>query len=433
MLASCDSEPIHLLGAIQPIGFLLSVSSDWIVVRASTNVHTFLGVRHDAEIVGRPATNCMAADLLHDIRGRLQIASGNGIVERLFGKRLAPGSPSYDVAIHVSGNETIIEFEPSVGANGPPLSILRSMIARVERQTSMRFIYREAARQVRALTGFDRVMVYRFDEDGAGEVVAELADRDLPPFLGLRYPASDIPAQARALYLRNFLRIISDVDAAPVPITPALSPAGVALDLSMSSLRSVSPVHIEYLRNMGVKASMSVSIIQHGKLWGLIACHHGKPVRSSLETRSTAELFGQMFSYLLETREREDDILHETRSREVPADWIATAFSSPDAFLQNIPDFLAGVADYIAADGIGVYHSGEISLSGSSPTRTEFLELIGFLNKSAPGRVFRPLVSAKCSRRPWTIRRDRPGSFQYRSRAPPATTWCSFGRKSRRP
>jgi light-regulated signal transduction histidine kinase (bacteriophytochrome) len=117
-------------------------------------------------------------------------------------------------------------------------------------------------------------MVYRFADDGTGEVVAESAVSDLPPFLGLRYPASDIPVQARALYRRNYLRIISDANAEPVPILPATVPEGGELDLSMSGLRSVSPIHLEYLRNMGVRASMSISILQRGELWGLIACHH---------------------------------------------------------------------------------------------------------------------------------------------------------------
>jgi light-regulated signal transduction histidine kinase (bacteriophytochrome) len=144
-------------------------------------------------------------------------------------------------------------------------------------------------------------MVYRFDEDGAGEVVAESAGGELSSFLGLRYPASDIPSQARALYERNYLRIISDVDADSVPIVPRLLPGGQPLDLSMSILRSVSPMHLEYLSNMGVKSSMSLSILQGGRLWGLIACHHySREHHLGLEIRSTVELFGQMFSYLLE-------------------------------------------------------------------------------------------------------------------------------------
>src|SRR3978361_560577 len=236
-LASCESEPIHLLGAIQSIGFLLSITADWFILRASANAHTFLGATE--EIIGQPARNFLAADLLHDIRGRLQIAAGTGIVERLFGQRLVAGSARYDVAVHVSGGETVLEFEASTGDAIAPLSVLRSMMARVERQTSAKKVCEEAVRQVRALTQFDRVMLYRFDEDGAGDVIAESVNSTVESFLGRRYPASDIPNQARALYRRNFLRIIVDVDATPVPVLPVVSPEGGRLDLSMSGLRSV--------------------------------------------------------------------------------------------------------------------------------------------------------------------------------------------------
>jgi light-regulated signal transduction histidine kinase (bacteriophytochrome)/CheY-like chemotaxis protein len=384
-LVSCESEPIHLLGAIQSIGFLLSISADWTVLRASSNASTFLG--NSGEIIGRPARDLLSADLIHDIRGRLQIASGTGIVERLLGQRLGAGSPRYDVAVHVSGGETVLEFEPATGDAIAPLSVLRSMMARVERQTSANKVCDEAVRQVRALTQFDRVMLYRFDEDGAGDVIAESANSTVESFLGLRYPASDIPSQARALYRRNFLRIIVDVDATPVPVLPVVSPEGARLDLSMSGLRSVSPIHLEYLRNMGVKASMSISIIVAGKLWGLIACHHLTPRHLGLETRSTAELFGQMFSYLLEARQREDDASYDVRAREMH-NAVATAFVTPGALTKNMPGFLKRISEYIPADGIGVYHEGEVSLAGVTPTREEFVQLVRYLNTTAASQVF---------------------------------------------
>jgi light-regulated signal transduction histidine kinase (bacteriophytochrome) len=385
-LTDCDREPIHLLGAIQPMGFLLSVSTDWRILRASANVDVFLGVPAD-ELIGQPANAFLSTDLLHDIRGRLQTVAGTGIVERLFGYALTTDGPLFDIAFHICGRETVLEFEPTVGKLPAPLSLLRSMLARVERQTEARAIFREAARQVRALTSFDRVMVYRFAEDGSGEVVGESADSGLNSFLGLRYPASDIPVQARALYRRNSLRIISDIDAEPVPILPSTVPEGDQLDLSMSGLRSVSPIHLEYLRNMGVRASMSISIMQRGELWGLIACHHREPIRLDLEIRSTAELFGQMFSYMLESREREEDHRHDVRTREIH-DQIAASFVASEHSLGNISEFLIGVADYLPCDGIGIYYGGHVSLSGTTPSREEFTPLVRFLNKTASGRVF---------------------------------------------
>jgi light-regulated signal transduction histidine kinase (bacteriophytochrome)/CheY-like chemotaxis protein len=385
-LTNCDREPIHLLGAIQPIGFLLSVNADWIVVRASTNIHAYLDVGHD-EIIGRPIEGLLPAETLHDIRGRLQMAFGLEIVERLFGQKIGPGAALFDIAVHQSAHEVVLEFEPTTSGIASAAASLRSMVMRVERQPSGTALYTAAARQVRALTGFSRVMIYRFDEDGAGEVVAEAAEAGLTPYLGLCFPAADIPVQARALYVRNLLRIIVDVDAEPVPVMPIRSPEGHPLDLSMSVLRSVSPIHLEYLRNMGVRSSMSISIMRGQRLWGLIACHHHAPKHVGLDTRSVAELFGQMFSHLLEARRLDDEVQHDAAARKI-LDRIAASYAEPHSFLKDVPQLLAGLADYLKCDGIGVYDSGEIELNGITPTREEFLRLVRFLNETAPGRVF---------------------------------------------
>jgi light-regulated signal transduction histidine kinase (bacteriophytochrome) len=143
-LTNCDREPIHLLGSIQPIGFLLSVSTDWRVLRASANVEAFLGLPVD-EVVGQSANRVLATDLLHDLRGRLQTVAGVGIVERFFEQRLTVDGPLFDVAVHISGRETVLEFERATGQRHAPLAVIRSMLGRIEREASSRSIYREAA------------------------------------------------------------------------------------------------------------------------------------------------------------------------------------------------------------------------------------------------------------------------------------------------
>ena len=385
-LTTCDREPIHLLGAIQPIGFLLSVNADWITVRASENAASYLRTAQN-EVIGRPVTAYIPVDLVHDIRGHLQQAGEAGVVEPLFRRRLHPAGPLFAVAVHRSGHETVLEFEESVGEPSTAPTALRGIMARVERHRSLTAVFREVARQVRALTHYDRVMVYRFDESECGEVVGESLKTGTESFMGLRYPATDIPKQARALYQRNLTRIIVDTEGAPIAVMPLLSPEGVSLDLSMSVLRSVSPIHLEYMRNMRVRSSMSISILQGSRLWGLIACHHGSPHHVDLETRLTAELFGQMFSYLLEVREREEDAAYDARAKEIH-DRIAPAFASPSASFNDIPEFLSDLAEYVQADGVGAYSSGEVSLIGRTPTSEEFLQLVSFLNKTASGRVF---------------------------------------------
>ncbi len=385
-LTTCDTEAIQFLGAIQGVGFLLTVNADWFVLRASENVGSYLKAAHD-QVVGQPLSAFISAQLIHDIRGCLQRIPEVGGLEILLRQTVTPNGVPFDIAMHQTGHEIVLEFVPSGAGTASPLPTLQGMVGRIGRNKSTPALLKEAARQVRGLTGFDRVMVYRFDEDGAGEVAAESAVGGLHPFLGLRYPASDIPVQARALYAKNFIRCIVDVNSIPVPVTPALSPEGRMLDLSMSILRSVSPIHIEYLQNMGVRASMSISILQGGKLWGLFACHHYAPKNIDLETRTTAELFGQMFSYMLEGHQREFEAAYDARTREIH-DRIAFAFADPVMSMGSVPEFLAGMTDYVAADGIGAYYAGEVNLTGLTPTREEFLQLIKYLNKTSSGRVF---------------------------------------------
>lgn len=215
-LSSCDREPIHILGAVQPFGFLIAVSSDWIVVRASENAARWLG-HAESDLLGLPLSDLMDAEAIHLIRGHLQALRGPDAIDRIFGTALQPGGAPFDIALHVAGSSIVIEAEPSVSEHLNAGNLVRSMVGRLQQTSGFDLFCREAVRQMRALTGFDRVMVYRFDPDGSGVVIAESARSSLEPYLGLHYPASDIPKQARALYERNWLRIIADVDAPPWP------------------------------------------------------------------------------------------------------------------------------------------------------------------------------------------------------------------------
>lgn len=385
-LTSCDREPIHILGAVQPFGFLIAVSSDWIVVRASANAAAWLG-RGDGDLLGLPLSEILDVEAIHLIRGHLQALRGPDAIDRIFGTVLQAGGAAFDLALHISGGSIVIEAERSVSEHLSAGNLVRSMVGRLQQTTGFDPFCREAVRQMRALTGFDRVMVYRFDPDGSGVVIAESARSSLEPYLGLHYPASDIPKQARALYERNWLRIIADVDAEPVPVLPPRDPEGRPLDLSMSSLRTVSPIHLEYLRNMGVAASLSVSILRGGKLWGLFACHHTEPRHISLERRTGAELFGQMFSLILESREREAETAYEASSRALH-DRLMGALASGGTSLENITGFLDDIAAIVTCDGIGVWVNGEVTLRGATPTAEEFTGLVRFLNRTATSRAF---------------------------------------------
>lgn len=385
-LTNCDREPIHLLGEIQPFGFLLAVTGQWMVAHASDNTLAFLGDAAE-DLIGRSLTEVLDGHAVHEIRGRLQIMRGADSVERVFNLPLRAGGEPFDVAVHYSGDLLVIEAEPSRAESSlEAASAVRSMSNRVAERKTIEDIVHEAARQVRALTEFDRVMVYRFDQDGAGEVIAESVRPGIGSFLGQRYPASDIPKQARALYERSWLRIIADIDAETPKVRPALGPSGGPLDLSMSMLRAVSPIHIEYLRNMGVGASLSISILRHGKLWGLFACHHYGPHHVSYERRTAAELFGQIFSYMLESREQEIEARHVERARNLHdrlVNSVATA-SGPE----SLTPFLGELCGLAGCEGVTLHMGGQTASHGDSLDADRLNTLIAFLDAHPTLGVF---------------------------------------------
>jgi light-regulated signal transduction histidine kinase (bacteriophytochrome) len=387
-LSNCDREPIHLIAAIQPFGFLIAVSgADWSITRTSDNVSRWLGC-DAADLLGRSICEVFTEQAIHAIRGHLQSAIMSDTVARAFGIALTDAGPPFDVAVHISGDSVVIECEPSI--DEPALNagaVVRGMVVRLQQTGDQRTFYRIAAREMRALTGFDRVMIYRFDPDGSGEVIAEAARVGLEPYLGLHYPASDIPQQARILYRRNWLRIIPDITATPSQIAPTLDRNGLPLDLSLSILRSVSPIHIEYLQNMGVAASMSVSILGPDKLWGLFACHHYGSHHVAFARRTAAELFGQMFSLLVENRERESEVAYEARAQKMHHQ-LVTMMASEATRFESVIAHLDDIADLLTCDGIGVWVNDGATLKGLTPNQQLFAELIIHLQRSDISEIY---------------------------------------------
>jgi light-regulated signal transduction histidine kinase (bacteriophytochrome)/CheY-like chemotaxis protein len=385
-LTNCDREPIHLLGAIQSPGFLIVVSTDWIIARVSKNIRDLLGFDPE-DLIGNPFADYVPAAMLHDLRNKISYLTEPDMVERMFGCQIGTSGQPYDVAVHFSEGQIVIEAEPGTASSDDTTNAVRAMMARLDRTKDMTAFYREGARQVRALLGYDRVMVYKFAETGAGAVVAEACKPGIGSFLGLNYPASDIPRQARALYKRNLVRVIRDVKSEPVPIVPAIDASGKRLDLSLSILRSVSPIHIEYLKNMGVGASLSISIVVDDELWGLFACHNYSPRSPTFERRSVCELFAQMFSMRLESRERRLIAEYERRARDI-SDQLLGAVASDETLLKD-PDWLGDIlTSAIPADGVGIWINGNYAFSGSTPPTEDFRRIIRALNGLAAGRVY---------------------------------------------
>ena len=292
-LSSCADEPIHIPGSIQPHGALLFFQDDGQLEGWSGNVPALLGVvpqlgsSYAALALPQAAVeaiaDCIAA---RDDEDAAPLAAG-----------LTIGDAEYDCVVHAQHGRILAEFELRETSSEEVSRFAikaHGLIDRLRRQKTIDALLASAVQQVREFTGFDRVMAYRFREDDSGDVVAEARRDDLVPYLGQRYPAGDIPAQARRLYVLNTLRMIADIGYTPVPLLGA--PDAAPLDMSFGVLRSVSPVHVEYLQNMGVCASMSVSIVINGRLWGLVACHHMSRKLVPYSIRMAADVLAQVMA-----------------------------------------------------------------------------------------------------------------------------------------
>ncbi|MBX7542052.1 HWE histidine kinase domain-containing protein [Qipengyuania sphaerica] len=385
-LSNCDREPIHQLGHIQAFGALIAVNADWFVGQRSANLEDMLGIEEQVE-VGARLSQVFADKAFERLRSAVAALVDPDQVERLFGLDLMGKGQLFDCALHSTGAYTIIELEPHVeGDVSRQIGLLRPIMARLEKIDDTGRLLQEAARQLRASLDIDRVMVYRFHEDLSGEVVAEAKRDDLEAFLTLRYPKSDIPAQARELYKRNRFRIISDVNATPVPIEPGQTTEGDPVDLSMSTLRSVSPIHIEYLQNMGVGASLSISIIIEGKLWGLFACHHYSAKILPYSQRTSAELFSELFSMMLERAlYRERDELREA-GRQVH-NRLMRDIAAGTSLSDSLPTITPVIQQVIPHDGASVFVEDIYDSSGSAPNEEEFRAVVPSLNSAATSKI----------------------------------------------
>ena len=362
----CSQEPIHAPNAIQPHGALVCVADDGRVLHRSANVDEILAITLP---LGAPLPPELAM----------------------------PGALRRDAGpLHLSAHQTaqglLLEFESlaDVGQQTPDEAYLtlRRFIDGIEPQSGMRDVGQAAARQIRAMTGFNRTLLYRFDSDWNGTVIAEDGDGVLPSYLDLRFPATDIPAQARALYQRNRVRLIPDATYQPVPIDPPVSPInGQPLDLTPVSLRSVSPVHLQYMRNMQTAASMSISLLAEGRLWGLISCHHKTARWVSPRVRSACEFLGQLVAQQIVARERMAEA-----SRRITLKRIETALL---VTLARAETFQAGLvsdpAPWMAlteATGAAVVADGQAFLAGQTPSAEKVKDIAAWLHEDAGRPVF---------------------------------------------
>ncbi|MFC5462024.1 ATP-binding protein [Massilia niabensis] len=386
-LSSCDSEPIRTPGSIQPHGFLLTLSNEARVLQASANLARWVGIDAGAaiggalaDVVGSAAAQRLDAEVSSSKLGNRPlyidtVTSANG--------------KHFDVLGHLWDGLVILEFEP-VERAGPPdfrhlYALLGDFLLKIDQTQTVESVAGHAAHQVRMVTGFGRVMVYQFDRDGHGHVMAESKEDGYHSYLGQRFPASDIPVQARELYALSRIRLIQDANYLPAPLVPSANPVtGQRNDLSFAALRSVSPVHLQYMRNMGTMASMSVSLMVKGQLWGLISCHNEAPCPLPFEKRSACEQLGQVLALCIESREDASDLQFRLEVRRMMVAMLGNLTKGAD-IIENMGSVFPELLRFARAGGVAIVADERVLTYGDTPDAEAIGSLVSWLELQGHG------------------------------------------------
>ena len=384
-LSNCANEPIHIPGAVQASGFLVVVqSSSNIITYVSSNILDYLNITA-GEILGKNL-NVLEGHVCKDavdypLSAMVEAARKNETPSHV----LSFNDKSFDVSPYAHQQYVYLEFEllqdhDSIDIHnevGKDISFILAV-------DNLPDILDYSVEKIKGIIGFDRVMVYQFMEDAHGKVVAEAKDESLEPFLHLHYPASDIPEQARNLYKINKIRLISDVNS---PTSAILSFLNQPIDLTHSAIRSVSPIHIQYLKNMGVASSFSISLVCKGKLWGLIACHNYTPKYINRKIRDAALLFGQVVSSLIEFKE-EEKANAEQKQYKADFDKIVSKLRRDEGIQESVLNASVSFKNIVSASGAYLVYEGNIIKDGQLPSDEQISKIIEWLARTQAEPVF---------------------------------------------
>ena len=391
-IANCDNEPVNTPGCIQSHGMLLVLHpAEFIVTQVSENCAQWTACGVD-DVLGQPLARIVGATAARRI---VELVAGGGLennptyalAARLPGM-LADAEP-LDITVHVAGGALIVELEPTgrelLGAVSERnyYARVKTTMARLRACPSLATFCQAIADEGRNTTGLDRVMVYRFQADESGEVVADARGPDLHSWFGLRFPASDIPKPAREIFKRLGVRPLPDARGSLCELVPLLDPAsGAPLDMTYCALRAASVMYTEYLANMGVAATLTMPILRDGALWGLIICHHYTPTRMPYHQRAAAEFIGQMASLEIDGAEVREHAHYQRRIDEVHHAVIAYAAMRSDlAALMSAPGVSGqpGLLGGIEAGGVALIHRDQWITLGRTPTLPHLQLLAGWV------------------------------------------------------
>ena len=385
---NCESEPIHVPECVQPHGVMFVLRGAQLKVsRVSESCEAHLGWPAE-RFIGQPIEALLTPKTFERLTTCLRATPALRVSD--FQARFAFNEASFCGLLHrnVDG-EIILEIEPDT--ERVPLSYeslqrtLHALLSRFHETEGIDDLGRAIAEEVRGLTGFDRVMVYRFDADENGQIISESLAEGQQPYLGWRYPASDIPEQARRLYEKNWLRCISDASYEPSPLLP---PSDAPLDMAHSTLRSVSPVHRRYMINMGSLATMSISLLNaEGGLWGLIACHNRSPLLIPYRIRVACSFMGQILSWQLQARTRSEGLAARAALRARLArviDAIAGGAERVGQIATAIDEF----AGLFESSGMCLVNGAQVVSRGMVPDSTVIMGLRGLAQAHGEEGVF---------------------------------------------
>ncbi len=365
-LTNCDREPIHLLSKIQSFGYLVGINAtDKTLTYVSANIEELFGEDANA-VIGKDYSALFSSISQHEAEyiDRLINSAFDKYANKFEGFiDIEINGINYYMVQSVSGEELILEFERCY-SKANLHSLVFDSISNIMASATMHELLQNTAKEIKDLIGYERVMIYRFLEEGTGRVDAEEKEAYLEPFLNLHYPESDIPKQARQLYKKNRVRLVADVSTQDVPILTQ-SKASV-LDMTYCVSRAVSPMHIQYLKNMGVHSSFSVSIIIEDELWGLVACHNYSPKFIDYRLRSSAKLIGNILSSFIALKLNEESNIYTLAYKEV-LDKIKVRLLHTDSSVEALISEADNIIKLTNAEGVAICMGDEIKILGEAP------------------------------------------------------------------
>jgi light-regulated signal transduction histidine kinase (bacteriophytochrome) len=397
----CDEEEIRVPGCIQAHGFLLGLDLELEgVILASENAEGFLGVPMKL-ILGSTVDVLFEKELLASLLMLKGVESAEGIVSYLGAFRVRDELCS--IVTHCVGDRRILEFERQDRLVGPEMmsAVMTNFVATLSTLVSEKELCQVITRQMQDLTGFDRVMLYRFDDLGHGTVLAEENIGTLPSYLDLRFPASDIPSQARALYVANTVRIIPNVYYEPVTLSGVAGEAATKLDMSSCVLRSVSPVHLEYMRNMGTISSMSVSIVCEGRLWGLLSGHHPSPRSVPFLIRSACDMLTKMVASHLIAFRTAAELRTALHFQEVQRRML-TQIAAENNYVSALGQQMGELMEVTAATGAVLTVDGHFDAIGETPETNVLRRLVKWLDGQPALQLYE--TNSLSQVLPWALR-----------------------------